>query len=87
MLRALLIGLVAGQSGIAPLAAVAIATFRRELPPALPLQQLFLQPVVTAGVTALAAAEMAGDKMQHRIGSCRPALQYAASPPPMLAQR
>jgi uncharacterized membrane protein len=64
MLRSLLIGLVAGQRGITPLAAIALATERRELPADLPFQNLFLHPVVTAGATALAAAEMAGDKMK-----------------------
>jgi uncharacterized membrane protein len=64
MLRSFLIGVVAGQRGISPLAAIAIATFRREIPAELPLQKLMLNPVVTAGATALAAAEMAGDKMK-----------------------
>jgi uncharacterized membrane protein len=64
MLRSFLIGLVAGQRGITPLAAVAIATYRREVPVTLPLQDLMLHPAVTAGATALAAAEMAGDKMK-----------------------
>jgi len=64
MLRSLLIGLVAGQRGISPLAAIAIATYRREIPAELPLQKLMLNPVVTAGATAFAAAEMAGDKMK-----------------------
>jgi len=64
MLRSFLIGLVAGQRGISPLAVIAIATYRREIPAELPLQKLMLNPAVTAGVTALAAAEMAGDKMK-----------------------
>lgn len=64
MLRSFLIGLVAGQRGIAPLAAIAIATQRREIPAELPFQKLFFRPWVTAGVEALAAAEMAGDKMK-----------------------
>ena len=64
MLRSFLIGLVAGQRGITPLATVGIATLRREIPAVLPLQTLFLHPVVTAGATALAAAEMGGDKMK-----------------------
>lgn len=64
MLRSFLIGLVAGQRGITPLATLALGTFRREVPVTLPLQELFLHPVVTAGATAFAAAEMAGDKMK-----------------------
>lgn len=63
MLRSILIGLVAGQRGITPLAAIAQATARGDLPVQLPLQRLFLFPPITAGTTALAAAEMAGDKM------------------------
>ena len=64
MLRSFLFGLVAGQRGITPLASVAIATYRREIPVTLPLQHLMLSPVVTGGAAALAAAEMAGDKMK-----------------------
>ena len=64
MLRSFLIGLVAGQRGITPLAALAIATKRKEVPADLPFQKLMLNPVVTAGATAFAAAEMAGDKMK-----------------------
>ena len=40
MLRSFLIGLVAGQRGITPLATIAIATFRKEIPAVLPLQKL-----------------------------------------------
>ncbi|WP_375450741.1 DUF4126 domain-containing protein [uncultured Devosia sp.] len=64
MLRSFLIGLVTGQRGITPLAVIGIATLRREIHADLPLQNLFLHPVVTAGATALAAAEMGGDKMK-----------------------
>src|SRR5690606_19282126 len=64
MLRSFLIGLAAGQRGITPLAAIAIATYRRELWPELPFQRLFRNHVVTAGATAFAVAEMAGDKMK-----------------------
>ncbi len=64
MLRSLLIGLVAGQRGITPLAAIATATRRGEVTPDLPLQKLLLNPVVAAGTAAFAAAEMAGDKMK-----------------------
>lgn len=64
MLRSFLIGLVAGQRGISPLAAIAIATKRQEIGANLPFQKLFRNPVVTAGATVFAAAEMAGDKMK-----------------------
>ncbi len=64
MLRSILMGLVAGQRGMTPLAAIAQATARGDLPVQLPLQRLFLLPPITAGATALAAAEMAGDKMK-----------------------
>lgn len=64
MLRSFLIGLVAGQRGVTPLAAIATATRRKEIPADLPLQTLMLNPVIAAGTAAFAAAEMAGDKMK-----------------------
>lgn len=64
MLRSLLIGLVAGQRGLTPLAAIALATQRREIPADLPLQRLLLNPLIAEGAIALAGAEMAGDKMK-----------------------
>jgi uncharacterized membrane protein len=64
MLRSFLIGLVAGQRGMTPLAAIATATRRGELPVELPLQGLMRNPVIAAGTAAMAAAEMAGDKMK-----------------------
>jgi len=64
MIRSFLIGLVAGQRGIAPLAAIATATRRGEIPADLPFQKLLLNPVIAAGTASLAAAEMAGDKMK-----------------------
>lgn len=64
MLRSLLIGLVAGQRGITPLAVIATASRRQEIPADLPLQKLMLNPVIAAGTAAFAAAEMAGDKMK-----------------------
>lgn len=64
MLRSFLIGLVAGQRGITPLAVIATATRRGEISPELPLQTLMLNPVIAAGTAAFAAAEMAGDKMK-----------------------
>ena len=64
MIRSFLIGLVAGQRGIAPLAAIATATRRHDIPANLPLQKLLLDPVVAGGTALFAAAEMAGDKMK-----------------------
>ena len=64
MIRSFLIGLVAGQRGMTPLAAIATATRRREIPVTLPLQGLLLDPTIAAGTALLAAAEMAGDKMK-----------------------
>ena len=64
MLRSLLIGLVAGQRGLTPLAAIAVATQRGEVQADLPLQRLFLNPLIAEGAIALAGAEMAGDKMK-----------------------
>lgn len=64
MIRSFLIGIVAGQRGITPLAAIATATRRGDIPADLPLQKLLLNPVIAAGTAAFAAAEMAGDKMK-----------------------
>lgn len=64
MLRSLLIGLVAGQRGLTPLAAIAVATQRREIPADLPFQKLLLNPILAEGAVALAGLEMAGDKMK-----------------------
>lgn len=64
MLRSLLIGIVAGQRGLTPLATVAIATQRGEIPAVLPFQKLFRNPQIAAAASGLAAAEMAGDKMK-----------------------
>lgn len=64
MLRSFLIGLVAGQRGMTPLAVIAAATRREELPAELPFQKLLQDPIIAAGTAAFAAAEMAGDKMK-----------------------
>lgn len=64
MIRSFLIGLVAGQRGISPLAVIATATRRNEVPVRLPLQHLLKSPLIAAGTAAFAAAEMAGDKMK-----------------------
>lgn len=64
MIRSFLIGLVAGQRGITPLAVLATATRRGEVAAELPLQTLMRNPLVAAGAASFAAAEMAGDKMK-----------------------
>ena len=63
MLRSFLIGLVAGQRGMTPLAVVAGAARQGTLSAGAPGARLLAHPVVAGGAVALAAAEMAGDKM------------------------
>lgn len=64
MIRSILMGMVAGQRSMTPLAALAAAVRRGTLPPGIPLGRLIAHPVVSGGTVALAAAEMAGDKMK-----------------------
>lgn len=64
MIRSFLIGLVAGQRAMTPLAVTAAAARRGTLPPGAPLAGLIARPAVAGGTIALAAAEMAGDKMK-----------------------
>ena len=64
MLRSFLIGLVAGQRGITPLAVTSAGARRGTLPANPPLGPLISHPAVAAGTVTLAAAEMAGDKMR-----------------------
>jgi uncharacterized membrane protein len=64
MLRSVLIGLVAGQRAMTPLAALATAARQGRLPAGAPLAGWLRKPVVAAGAVALAAVEMAGDKMK-----------------------
>ncbi len=64
MLRSFLIGLVAGQRGITPLAVTAAGARQGTLPASAPLQRLIGNRFVAGGSVALAAAEMAGDKMK-----------------------
>ncbi len=64
MLASFLIGLVGGQRAMTPLAAVAIAAARDELPVDNGAPRLLANPVVAAGVLALAIGEMAGDKQK-----------------------
>lgn len=62
MLASFLIGLVGGQRAMTPLAAVAVAGARGELPADSGAPRLLSHPLAAAGATLLAAAEMAGDK-------------------------
>ncbi len=64
MLRSILMGLVAGQRSMAPLAALAGAARLGTLPHDNPETRLMARPLVAAGGVAMALAEMAGDKMK-----------------------
>ena len=64
MLASFLIGLVGGQRAMTPLAAVAIAAARGELPTDNGAPRLLANPVVAAGALALAIGERAGDKQK-----------------------
>ena len=63
MIRSILMGLVAGQRAMTPLAALAGAGRRGTLPEDNAAAELISRPLPAAGAVALAAAEMAGDKM------------------------
>lgn len=64
MLATFLMGLVGGQRAMTPLATVAIAAARGELPADNGAPKLLGHPVVAAGALALAVAELAGDKQK-----------------------
>lgn len=64
MLASFLMGLVGGQRAMTPLATVAIAAARGELPDDNGAPKLLGHPVVAAGAALLAAGEMAGDKQK-----------------------
>jgi uncharacterized membrane protein len=64
MLASFLMGLVGGQRAMTPLATVAIAAARGELPADNGAPKLLAHPVVAAGALALAIGEMAGDKQK-----------------------
>ena len=64
MLASFLMGLVGGQRAMTPLATVAIAAARGELPADNGAPRIIAHPVVAAGALALAVAEMAGDKQK-----------------------
>ena len=64
MLASFLMGLVGGQRAMTPLATVAIAGARGELPDDNGAPRLLSHPLAAAGATLLAVAEMAGDKQK-----------------------
>lgn len=64
MIRSILMGLVAGQRAMTPLAALAAAAQRDTLPYDNPEARLMKVPLIAAGGVAMAAAEIAGDKMK-----------------------
>ena len=55
---------MAGQRGLAPLAALAGAGRNGRLPDDMPLAGLFAHPLVATGAVALGGLEMAGDKQK-----------------------
>ena len=64
MIRSLLIGAVAGARSMTPLAAVSVAARQGRLPDDNGAPDLLAHPVVVAGTLAIAAGELAGDKMR-----------------------
>lgn len=64
MLASFLMGLVGGQRAMTPLATVAVAAARSELADDNGAPRLLAHPLVAAGALALAAGEIAGDKMK-----------------------
>lgn len=64
MLASFLMGLVGGQRSMTPLAAVAVAAARDDLPRDCAAPDFLRDPVVVTGAMALAVAEIAGDKMK-----------------------
>ena len=64
MLRSILMGMVAGQRAMTPLSALAGAARRGALPYDNAPARLMARPLFAAGGVAMAAAEMAGDKMK-----------------------
>ena len=64
MIRALLVGATAGPRSITPLAIVAAAAARGELPEDNGAPRLLTNKLVASAIAALAAGELAGDKMK-----------------------
>ena len=63
MLYSILIGAIAGARSMTPLAAVSLAARNNQLPAGGKLAGLLARPVVVGGSMALAAGELAGDKL------------------------
>lgn len=64
MLASFLMGLAGGQRAMTPLATVAIAAARGQLPADSGAPPILAHPLVAAGTLALAVGEIAGDKMK-----------------------
>lgn len=64
MLASFQMGLVGGQRAMTPLASVAIAAARGELPAGNGAPKILAHPLVAAGALALAMGEMLGDKQK-----------------------
>lgn len=64
MLASLLLAATAGARSMTPLAAVSVAAARGDLPPQPGVLGLLANKWVAAGTLALAAGELAGDKMK-----------------------
>lgn len=64
MIRSILMGVVAGQRSMTPLAVLAGAGRRGTLPHDNPEARLISRPLPAAGAVLMAAGEMAGDKMK-----------------------
>jgi uncharacterized membrane protein len=64
MRNSFLMGLVGGQRAMTPLATVAIAAARGQLPADNGAPKLLTHPLVAAGTLLLAVGEMAGDKQK-----------------------
>ena len=64
MLASFLMGLVGGQRAMTPLATVSVAAAQGRLPTDNGAPRILFHPLVAAATVALAAAELAGDKMK-----------------------
>jgi uncharacterized membrane protein len=63
LLSSILIGAIAGARSMTPLAAVSLAAQGNRLPAGGKLAELLARPVVVGGSLAMAAGELAGDKL------------------------
>lgn len=64
MMKSILMGLAGGQRSFTPLAVVAVAALRGELPRDSGAPRLLGHPLVAGAAVVMAAAEMAGDKLK-----------------------